>query len=321
MTKVVQVAVAIVIKSAGEYLLASRPNGKGWAGWWEFPGGKIEENETPEQALTRELREELGITPRRIQPWVKRRYDYPATHDAEAKTVLLHFYFVLDWENNPEPLEGQTLAWQHPQHLEVSPVLPANAPIMHALSLPDVYGISNLAEMGEVVFFDALQQKLQQGLRLIQVREKQLDREALIKFASRVRDLAKPVGAKVLINEDVVLAKALGLDGVHFPSKKLSQLESKPDNLLVAASCHNATELAYAEKLGLDLVTLSPVAKTASHPNASQMGWHSFAELIKETSMPVYALGGMALVDLPHALSSGARGIAMQRAVWDVIDF
>lgn len=134
MTKIVEVAVAILQKQNGEFLMASRPNGKGWAGWWEFPGGKIETNESPEQALTRELQEELGVTPTKIQPWTKRQYDYPATHDAEARTVLLHFYFVLDWLGELTPLEGQSLAWQSAGNLTVSPVLPANAPIMQALA-------------------------------------------------------------------------------------------------------------------------------------------------------------------------------------------
>ncbi len=320
MSKLIQVAVAIITKPNGEYLLASRPYGKGWAGWWEFPGGKIEENEAPEDGLTRELQEELGITPTLIQAWIKRRYDYPATHDADAKTVKLHFYFVRDWQGHPMPMEGQTLAWQQPQQLNVSPVLPANVPILKALTLPEVYSISNLAEMGEVAFFNALQQQLQQGLKLIQVREKQLNPTALAQFAIRVRDMTKKAGAKVLLNENIALALELGLDGVHLPSKALLLLERKPNHLLVSASCHTAAELAYAEKLNLDFVTLSPVAKTASHPNNIPLGWHAFAELIAQTSMPVYALGGMAFNDLSHAQSLGARGVAMQRAVWCTTD-
>lgn len=146
MTKVVQVAVAIIQKQSGEYLLASRPNGKGWAGWWEFPGGKIEANETPEQALSRELQEELGIKPTRVKAWLQRRFDYPATHDAEAKTVLLHFYFVWEWLGEPQALEGQSLVWQHPQQTIVSPILPANAPIMRTLALPNPSELTMLPE-------------------------------------------------------------------------------------------------------------------------------------------------------------------------------
>jgi 8-oxo-dGTP diphosphatase len=138
MNKVTQVAVGILKrkKADGEYefLLASRPEGKGWAGWWEFPGGKIEIGETAEHALSRELGEELGIKPTVTQPWIIRTYDYPATHDALAKTVKLHFYFVIAWIGEIRPKEGQTLSWQNPQNITVSPILPANAPIMKALA-------------------------------------------------------------------------------------------------------------------------------------------------------------------------------------------
>lgn len=316
MTKVVQVAVAILIKPNGEYLLASRPNGKGWAGWWEFPGGKIESGEQPAQALTRELQEELGITPTEIQPWLKRRYDYPATNDAEAKTVLLHFYFVKAWQGNLHALEGQQLAWQQPQKLSVSPVLPANAPIMHALALPAIYAITNLAEMGEACFFQALEKQLQNGLQLLQIREKQLSQSDLLRIASHVRDMAMPYQAKVLINHDVVVAQKLGLDGVHLTSKDLLALDKKPDGLMVAASCHNQVELEKAQALALDFVTLSPVNKTLSHADAKVLGWDEFSALAADVEIPIYGLGGMQLSDLGAAQTHGARGIAMQRAVW-----
>ena len=128
MTKTINVAVAILQKN-DQVLLASRPQGKGWAGWWEFPGGKIETGERPENALIRELQEELGITPTQVQQWLRRRFDYPATQDSAAKTVLLHFYFVTQWQGEVTALEGQQLSWQNPQNISVSPVLPANLPI------------------------------------------------------------------------------------------------------------------------------------------------------------------------------------------------
>ena len=95
---VMQVAVSILQNQLGEFLLASRPQGKPWAGWWEFPGGKIEAGESAENALIRELQEELGITPTHIQPWLTRTFAYPATHDSAAKTVKLHFFFVTAWQ-------------------------------------------------------------------------------------------------------------------------------------------------------------------------------------------------------------------------------
>ena len=334
MSKVTHVAVAIIQKNAslfssGEFLLASRPANKPWAGWWEFPGGKIEASETPEHALSRELQEELGITPTYTQPWLIRRFDYPAIsqkgHDSTAKTVLLHFYFVTQWQGEISAKEGQQLSWQNPQNITVSPVLPANAPIMQALALPPIYAISNVAEMGEAAWLNALETQLKQGLRLIQLREPPLAAPALMRLAEQVMALAKPYGAKVLFNHDIKLAQQLaelsfGEMGVHLTSKQLMSLNEKPSNLprhfIVAASCHNATELAHAEKLDLDFVVLSPVNISKSHENTRPLGWEHFAALMQHATMPVYALGGMQISDLGQALSCGARGIAMQRAVW-----
>lgn len=316
MTKVVRVAVAILQKASGEFLLASRPHGKGWAGWWEFPGGKIEQGEAPEHALARELQEELGVTPTAIQPWITRRYDYPATHDAEAKTVLLYFFFVTAWQGEVAALEGQTLAWQDPQHIDVSPVLAANAPIMQALALPDIYAITNLAEMGKGPSLKALAQALDQGLQLVQIREKQLSYDALAAFTHEVLTLSAPYQAKVILNGDISQAVQWGVNGVHLNSHALMQLQQKPSGLMVAAACHDKQQLAHADRLGMDFVVLSPVLATPSHPDSTLLGWDVFKALIENYSVPTYALGGMRPHHLSMAQSCGARGIAMQRGMW-----
>ena len=119
-----------------------------------------------------------------------------------------------------------------------------------------------------------------------------------------------------MLNNDVKLAKELGTDGVHLNSQQLMNLTEKPSNFMVAASCHNANELAHAQKLGLDFVVLSPVNATQSHVEAVPLGWQKFAEMTENIDLPIYALGGMMLADLPQALKHGARGIAMQRAIW-----
>ncbi|MFD0913177.1 Nudix family hydrolase [Methylophilus luteus] len=316
MSKLVQVAVAILIRPNGEYLLASRPQGKGWAGWWEFPGGKIESGESPAHALIREAQEELGITPTQIQPWIKRRYDYPATHDAEAKTVLLHFFFVSAWQGELQAREGQQLAWQHPRQLNVSPVLPANAPIMQALSLPPVYAISNVQEMGETAFLQALRQQLDLGLQLIQIREPNLGQDALAQLSEKVLALCTAYDCRCLLNGSPELATQLGYQGVHLNSQRLMAMLTKPENLLTGASCHDLEQLQKAQHLQLDCALLSPVLPTASHPGANNLGWEKFADLLSGLEIPVYGLGGMRPEHLPQALASGARGIAMQRACW-----
>ncbi len=323
MTHIIHVAVAILQRKSGdgssEFLLASRPHGKGWAGWWEFPGGKIEEGESPEHALTRELAEELGIKPTITQQWLTRQYDYPALsqngYDAPAKTVLLHFYFVNAWQGEISAREGQQLNWQSAANLTVTPILPANEPIIKALALPPVYAISNIAEMGEKPYLDALQAALNKGLRLLQIREKHLAKDEFIAISKQIIALAKPYNAIVLISQDIGLARDLGAHGVHLPSQSLLMLKTKPAGLMVAASCHNEAELAHAEMLEIDFVVLSPVKSTHSHPEVDALGWQSFASMAQKTTLPVYALGGMTLTDLPMALSYGARGIAYQRGI------
>lgn len=308
-TKTIDAAVAVLLRQDGQVLLGQRPEGKPWAGWWEFPGGKIEEGESPYHALQRELEEELGTQAIDVFPWLTRSFAYP------EKTVKLHFFIVRRWTAEPHGREGQQLVWQNPAHLSVSPMLPANEPILSALSLPPVYAISNLAEMGEAVFFAQLKKALDSGLRLIQVREKQLSASELKTFAARVIALAKPYAAKVLINADIDLASELNADGVHLTANQLMALQSKPDNLLCAASCHDAPELAQAQSLALDFVVLAPVMPTLSHPGAQSLGWESFTHLIKDYSLPVYALGGLQPQDMTTAWEHGAHGIAMQRAV------
>jgi 8-oxo-dGTP diphosphatase len=299
------------MREDGMVLLGNRPAGKAWAGWWEFPGGKIEDGEAPLEALQRELDEELGVQATEAYPWLVRTFDYP------EKTVKLNFFIVKSWQGEPVGREAQQLSWQNPAGLTVEPMLPANTPILSALSLPPVYAITNMLEMGEATFFKALELQLKKGLKLIQVREKQLGQDALIAFTHKVITLAHPFGARVLMNADLDDVIKAGADGIHLNSIALMALSEKPHGLLVAGSCHNAQEMAKASELHLDFVMLSPVLPTSSHPEAQGMGWEAFAKIKQDYPLPVYALGGMQYSALEHAWKAGGHGIAMQRAVWE----
>src|SRR5258706_9289614 len=103
---VVEVAAAVIQRPDGSFLLAQRPPGKVYAGYWEFPGGKAEPGETPERALVRELHEELGIDVMRSYPWITRVFAYPHA------TVRLNFFRVLAWQGEPHPREDQAIVWQ-----------------------------------------------------------------------------------------------------------------------------------------------------------------------------------------------------------------
>jgi len=309
--KVVHVAVAVLLREDGMVLLGNRPAGKAWAGWWEFPGGKIEDGETPIQALQRELDEELGIHATETYPWLVRTFDYP------EKTVKLNFFIVKSWQGDPFGREGQHLSWQDPFRLTVEPMLPANLPILSALSLPFIYAITNLEEMGEASFFKALEIQLKNRLKLIQVRENQLSRAELISFARNVILIAKPYGARVLMNAEINDVIKAGADGVHLNSTRLMRLYEKPLGLMIGASCHNSLEMERAAQLNLDFVMLSPVLPTLSHPETPGMGWEVFAKTKQDFPLPVYALGGMKRTEIKNAWQVGAHGIAMQRGAWE----
>jgi 8-oxo-dGTP diphosphatase len=119
----VEVAVGVLIRSDQSFLLTSRPPGKVYADHWEFPGGKLEAGETVEQALTRELQEELGIVVQRSERWRVEFMSYP-----HAK-VRLHFCKVLQWLNDPMPREGQRLSWQQLPVTE-KPLLQGTLPVL-----------------------------------------------------------------------------------------------------------------------------------------------------------------------------------------------
>ncbi|HZF18918.1 MAG TPA: Nudix family hydrolase [Burkholderiales bacterium] len=309
MSAPVDVAVAVLIRPDGRALLARRPAGKVYAGYWEFPGGKVEPGEPVEDALAREIREELGVAIERAHPWITRVFVYPHA------TVRLHFHRVVAWRGEPRALEHEAIAWQRPEATEVAPMLPANGPVLRALSLPDEYAITRIADMGEATFFPRFEARLKDGLRLVQVREKNISREALKALAVRVLALARGHGAKVLLNSDIGLARELGADGVHLTAAQLGC--ARPDLSWCGASCHSAEELRRAEALGADFAVLGPVRATPSHPDSAPLGWDRFREMAAGASIPVYALGGVVPRDLEQARTCGAHGLAMVRGAWE----
>lgn len=303
--KVIDVAAAVILRPDGSCLLARRPAGKVYAGYWEFPGGKVEAGEPVADALARELQEELGIDVERSDPWITRVFTYP------HGTVRLHFRRVRGWRGEPHPREEQSIAWQRPDAPMLAPMLPANAPVLASLRLPVEYAITDAARYGVGRMLELLEKRMAAGLRLLQVREPGLEAAARYEFTKAVLALARRHGCRVLVK-----APFEGADGLHLTAAALMALTERPAAGLVAASCHDRREIERAGELGLDLAVLGPVLRTGSHPDRRPLGWERFAELVEGTPLPVYAIGGLSSSDLGAAMAAGAHGIAMISGAW-----
>jgi 8-oxo-dGTP diphosphatase len=306
----IEVVAAVLTQPDGRVLLARRPPGKPYAGYWEFPGGKVEPGEALEAALARELYEELGIVVRHSCRWITRVFEYPHA------TVRLNFFRVFEWQGVPHPHEGQVFSWQQPDAVEVTPLLPANFPILKALSLPPLLGISHAESLGVDTFLARLDVALANGLRLIQLRDKSLAEDVRLELARATVRRAHSHGARVLVNGSPELALAAGADGVHLDSAAAARLTARPACDWVGVSCHDAAELAHAAAIEADFALLSPVLPTLTHPGAATLGWDSFSALAAASPIPVYGLGGLGRDDVALAQSHGAHGVALLRGAW-----
>lgn len=308
--KPVHVVAAVLRDARGRILLARRTAGRDLAGAWEFPGGKVEPGETALQALDRELHEELGIRVLGAEPLVAVPQAYP------SKRIVLDVYSVTAFEGTPRGRERQALAWTPPEKLRDYPMPPADRPVVAALTSPARYLISPEPEE-PAAWLGKLEKALKGCIRRVQLRARGLPARTLADLAMDARTRCHAAGAELLVNGEPGLAADLGL-GLHLRSDQLMALQARPlpPGQLVGASCHDADELAQAERLGLDFAVLGPLRATESHPGATPLGWDRFAALREGVSLPIYALGGLRPSDVATARRHGGQGVAGIRAFW-----
>jgi 8-oxo-dGTP diphosphatase len=318
---VVHVVAGVIADARGRILLARRTAGRDLAGNWEFPGGKVDRGETPEQALARELHEELGIHVHASTPLIA------VPHAYAQKRILLDVRRITTWSGHASGRERQALTWATPGKLDSYPMPPADRPVVAALHQPDRYLITPEPDAERLdAFLIGIERAVAGGVRRVQLRCRALDANALRSLAQRVQKRLRTKRAELLINcgdaQQLEVARELGV-GVHLRAAMLMQMtqrqlvrEVRDRGASVAASCHDAAELARAEALGLDFVVLGPVRATVSHPDGMPLGWPAFAALRENASLPIYALGGMGVDDLAHARTHGAQGIAAIRGLW-----
>lgn len=312
MTKpILLVAAAALIDRDNRVLISKRPEGRSLAGLWEFPGGKCEAGETAEEALRRELREELGIEIEIGTRLIRVPQAYP------SKRLCLDVHEVRAWRGSMRGLEGQALAWVPPHMLSEYAMPPADIPVVAALSQPDRYLVTAEPGDDDARWLATLERALANGIRRVELRAPACEPKRWNRLASQAVACCNEAGAQVLINGDLELAAALGA-GVHLRAAQLAELTSRPlpQGRLVGASCHTAEELRAAQALGCDFAVVGAIKPTKTHPEATPLGWEGFASLREAVSLPIYAIGGLGVSDIPEARRHGAQGIAAIRSLW-----
>jgi len=309
---IVHVAVAVIVNDKNQVLIAKRPDHVHQGGLWEFPGGKIEDGEAINQALIREIKEELDIVVSNPEPLIKIKHRY------KDKTVLLDTQLIKKYTGNPVGAEGQAVKWKNISELNKLKFPAANKSIISALQLPDAYMITGKFESKEN-FKETLKSSLLNGRRIVQLRCKGIqDVAEYLELADMARAVCNEFGAILLLNTTVENFDLSQAGGLNLNSQAVFQYTSRPisKNKLLSVSCHNIEEIEQAELLEADIVLLSPVKETLSHPGVKGMGWETFNSLAENIQCPVYALGGMTVSDGEISKQHGAQGIAAISSLW-----
>lgn len=307
----IQVACGVLVDAGGRVLMAQRPKGKIAAGYWEFPGGKIEPGEAAEAALRRELQEELGVDIADIEPLI----DF--VHGYRDRRVRLQTYRCRVAGEAPEGREGQALAWRAVDDLlDLQPQLPTVAPILNALRLPAHYAWTPALDTPEALS-DLPPPALPRG-SLVRLRQPQWDEADYGRAAPGWCARMQAQGLRPVLDRPAALASAEGVS-LHLPAPVAAALTARPDTpggwLLVSA--HDTAELNVAAGLQADAVVIGHVADTPSHPTAAALGWAGFSALARAAGRPAYAIGGLSPArDAVVARTAGAQGIAGIRAYW-----
>lgn len=307
MRPVIQVAAGCLINTAGEVLIAQRPEGKIAAGLWEFPGGKIERGEQARDALVRELHEELGVTVRDARPLIR------ITHDYSDRTVVLDTWRVDAFDGEPHGRENQAFAWVRPERLHDYPLLGADGPIVTALRLPADYVFTPPQATAAQVLDGLAALPANALLRL------RLPHMSDTEYKALAAECVKR-GVRVMLDRDPQQASALGASGWHANRAQLRLLKQRPVNASqwFAASAHDVDELRLAQRLGADCVVLGAVQPTRSHPGEPVLGWDGFDAHMQHANVPVYAIGGVGPAQHAQAFAHYAQGTAGISAYWSV---
>ena len=313
---VIAVAAGALCNVRGEVLLARRSATAHQGGLWEFPGGKLRPGEGAEQALRREIREELGVEVERARRLLRVRHRY------DDLDVLLDVWRVERWRGVPRGCEGQPLRWVSLGELATVEMPAADRPVVSALRLPAFCLVTPEPGPDTGAFLARLECAVAGGLRLVQLRAKAMPASSYLRLLEQAGQVCVAHGASLIANPpmevDADRVITAGADGFHLDSRRLEACRVRPVSPCkwLSAACHDGAQLAMAARAGCDFALLSPVCASGTHPDSHPMGWIRFRELAATCNLPIYALGGMQRSDLRTAWSNGAHGVAAIGGLW-----
>jgi len=308
----VHVAVGVILNTKNQVLISKRHDHLHQGGLWEFPGGKVEKEESVETALQRELLEELNIKPIELRPLIS------VPHDYNDKQVYLDVYKVTAFTGIPVSSDQQELQWVDIADLYNYIFPAANAAIVSALMLPD-----NCVITGAIESVESCKLKVQvavaRSIGLIQLRQKEMPDVDYLALSNELLDITQSSKTRIILNSSLELFMQTNADGLHFTGQRLRDCKQRPiaADKLFSVSTHTLEELEHAVNIGADFAMLSPVLPTQSHPGKPALGWETFNDIVRQISIPVYALGGMKPEYIKQAWNHGGQGIAAISALWN----
>lgn len=352
MSKNIRVAVAVITNPQGDILLTRRADDKHQGGLWEFPGGKCEPGEAVFDTLVREISEELDIDITAAEPLISIPYQYPDLHvllevyrvtafngqPRGAEGQPMQWVSAEQLDSIPLPAANRPIvrAIQLPNQYLITPDLSCVNSLYQGVLSAVQRGIrliqlraSQLSSEEYLQLADRLLTELPSTVATQEANGELLQpgtqppadqHSTAMPQLPRGDQPPQASATRLLLKGELPELLARPQAGWHLTSAQLHALAGQkrplPPDRLLAASCHNAEELALAAELGCDFATLSPVLPTASHPDAPTLGFAQAAQLTAAAQLPVYWLGGLTPAELSQTKNSGAQGIAAIRGLW-----
>ena len=309
----IHIVIGIVKNTNNEVVVTKRRHDVHLGGLLEFPGGRVEAHESPEQALRRELKEELNIDLHECSPLIQVAYPYP------DRNVFLDVYTVSAYAGTVTANESQELDWKQITTLDKLDFPYANYGIISALQLPELFVVTLNLSQSPDKFLQCFERVVTNtAISIIQLRSHELNDSQYMQIAEECLKLCRQHHTKLVLNREAKHVKQLNVTGLHLSSKKLLATKARPleNDYIVGASCHNLEEIVHASKLGLDYIFLGPVIEKKLPAYINPLGWDEFRGLVKASLIPVYAIGGLVIGDVKTSVKHGGQGVAAIRDLW-----